>query len=210
MCGEELSVRFLFAANTGSPPRVRGGDNHGVFLRGAQRITPACAGRSREIALPAALGQDHPRVCGEESTTRDLLDVGMGSPPRVRGGGDASGGYGYVQGITPACAGRSACQKDGYGAGEDHPRVCGEESSMISSMLPLEGSPPRVRGGVSPSPNATPTTGITPACAGRRVRFPSRPRSRWDHPRVCGEEPPRSPPISPAKGSPPRVRGGAS
>ena len=50
-------------------------------------------------------------------------------------------------------------------------------------------------------------SGITPACAGKRVRQHRRAGGKRDHPRVCGEKSFSKSPASSRRGSPPRVRG---
>ena len=50
-------------------------------------------------------------------------------------------------------------------------------------------------------------SGITPACAGKRVRQHRRAGGKRDHPRVCGEKGSRYREIIRSMGSPPRVRG---
>ena len=49
--------------------------------------------------------------------------------------------------------------------------------------------------------------GITPACAGKSLRFHLRSAVRWDHPRVCGEKWEEELSSRLEEGSPPRVRG---
>ena len=49
--------------------------------------------------------------------------------------------------------------------------------------------------------------GITPACAGKRLRLGCRKSETKDHPRVCGEKKINGDIITDVKGSPPRVRG---
>ena len=49
------------------------------------RITPAYAGKRLLEALETIRNQDHPRVCGEKSSTEKRLVRLMGSPPRMRG-----------------------------------------------------------------------------------------------------------------------------
>ena len=70
----------------------------------------------------------------------------LGSPPRVRGRGNAfhiSKRYGR---ITPARAGKSRPLCASRGHGGDHPRACGEEYGTSPSRVLKMGSPPRVRG----------------------------------------------------------------
>ena len=127
VCGEKASQLHAFGFIVGSPPRVRGKALSAYSHEHHSGITPACAGkRSRDVAA-LQLGWDHPRVCGEKSKPKPGKDRRMGSPPRVRGKGQAACEVVVEFGITPAYAGKSAAQsRDGLCAG-DHPRVCGEK-----------------------------------------------------------------------------------
>ena len=71
--------------------------------------------------------------------------------------------------ITPAYAGKSAIQVNGFEKTQDHPRLCGEKNSFIL-IHPLSlGSPPPMRGKVTEH-----TSSVT---------------SCGDRPRLCGEKP---------------------
>ena len=111
----------------------------------------------------------------------------MGSPPRVRGKLTFRSCLPPVSGITPACAGKTGnFWLYTFRAG-DHPRVCGENISIVS--VPADES------------------GITPACAGKTLRRYRSRKASGDHPRVCGEN---ALPLCKTLldvGSPPRVRG---
>ena len=50
-----------------------------------------------------------------------------GSPPRARGEGHEAADLRPVDGITPACAGRSNTAIVSHKNGQDHPRVRGEK-----------------------------------------------------------------------------------
>ena len=51
-----------------------------------------------------------------------------------------------ARGITPAHAGKTI-DKDGVIViGQDHPRACGENLVKQKTVLPRQGSPPRMRG----------------------------------------------------------------
>ena len=71
------------------------------------------------------------------------------------------------------------------------------------------GSPPRMRGKVRGRGFHCPTSGITPAYAGKRNFWRLRCGSMWDHPRVCGEKFPGWELQKCVVGSPPRMRGKA-
>ena len=194
----------------GSPPRMRGKAvaifrqlHHG-------RITPAYAGKRDSIPQQSSLRRDHPRVCGEKPRIFFMSIRSAGSPPRMRGKGQPLYIVVSESGITPACAGKSLVRELLLIVSRDHPRVCGEKQRTLAVQDEPQGSPPRVRGKVWRSPAAPGTQGITPACAGKRRPVPSPRSTRQDHPRVCGEKPPKGCGLNLILGSPPRVRGKAA
>ena len=109
--------------------------------------------------------------------------------------------------ITPAYAGkRHVCNAPCKGMG-DHPRVCGEKDAEMAVLSQEMGSPPRMRGkAVMPSTRMS-AARITPAYAGKSLRFLSSAHHIWDHPRVCGEKYTPAPVRLCWMGSPPRMRG---
>ena len=84
-CGEQLAKMCGTSPVTGSSPRVRGA----VWaVRGGRayfRIIPARAGSSLHHAGRRESMWDHPRACGEQSSSTVLMMNLMGSSPRVRG-----------------------------------------------------------------------------------------------------------------------------
>ena len=112
-------------------------------------------------------------------------------------------------GITPAYAGKrtksSRCPPRMW----DHPRVCGEKNLCILRRVEIPGSPPRMRGKAAGPARQGRRLGITPAYAGKSIRSSARGRTRWDHPRVCGEKCMCGWYVSAFVGSPPRMRGKA-
>ena len=129
------------------------------------------------------------------------------SPPRMRGKVIVRSRNAVQIGITPACAGKRHCPRFRPGKTRDHPRVCGEKSSLMQMDVGPLGSPPRMRGKGELPKDTKDYFGITPAYAGKRMLYARAVRRDRDHPRVCGEKcgPLRWGPEMP--GSPPRVRG---
>ena len=70
-----------------------------------------------------------------------------------------------------------------------------------------KGSPPQVRGKLVPTPDTQLEKRITPAGAGKTQRQIRQRSVCWDHPRRCGENPPKSGIGGMVGGSPPRMRG---
>ena len=170
VCGEKNPAHTLGNPPTGSPPRVRGKDVHKKKSYSRMRITPACAGKSTRLAQIQKPAEDHPRVCGEKYPTPHWRFVSPGSPPRVRGKERDDFGAVGPAGITPACAGKRAPSAEHAASQRDHPRVCGEKPVEHSPPAAPSGSPPRVRGKVDNRLKICYNLGITPACAGKRLK----------------------------------------
>ena len=65
VCGENGLNSISLPRSSGSPPRVRGKQIWLVVKMLSNRITPACAGKTRLSRLYYSYPRDHPRVCGE-------------------------------------------------------------------------------------------------------------------------------------------------
>ena len=188
MCGEKCQWAPITSRGLGSPPRVRG---KAVQLAKWQRpagITPACAGKRLSSIYSNLKGKDHPRVCGEKSMHREPHKMKRGSPPRVRGKENKTNIDRTLAGITPACAGKRTTNRSGALKHWDHPRVCGEKKETMKNSPDYMGSPPRVRGKDRQPKTTKRPSGITPACAGKRLLRNCSPLQFGDHPRVCGEK----------------------
>ena len=70
-------------------------------------------------------------MCGEKSEASMRKSAEEGSPPRVRGKDIYYKPISKDSGITPACAGKSPCQRPVNHSRKDHPRVCGEKCFQI-------------------------------------------------------------------------------
>ncbi len=191
----------------GSPPRARGAGQGDVPADHRHGITPACAGSRPSPPTRRTPVADHPRVRGEQSSTRRAIQSYMGSPPRARGAvrrpvRGAGGG-----GITPACAGSSPGCATPPRRASDHPRVRGEQFLVLSALAGIAGSPPRARGAGHLQGASRSGHGITPACAGSRPDHQGGLIMFEDHPRVRGEQIRRGFQRLPWTGSPPRARG---
>ena len=85
VCGEQTALSLDMRVEGGSPPRVRGTVPYSSGKSRTGRIIPACAGnRGHGVRLLRA-GGDHPRVCGEQPSSKTTPPSTSGSPPRVRG-----------------------------------------------------------------------------------------------------------------------------
>ena len=172
-------------------------------------ITPACAGKRHQRPGKVLRRQDHPRMRGEKARLICASASVRGSPPHARGkeaviSAPGSPGAGspphargkvfrvfhlrWPSGITPACAGKST-MVPGHATGmEDHPRMRGEKSQVITVFSVRGGSPPHARGKDLPPYHLLPMLPITPACAGKRHQQISLVHPSGDHPRMRGEK----------------------
>ena len=64
---------------------MRGKALNGVATWNGSRITPAYAGKRIARGRFNLLDQDHPRLCGEKSTSVEVSANVLGSPPPMRG-----------------------------------------------------------------------------------------------------------------------------
>ena len=146
VCGEKGWQTTLAKHLTGSPPRMRGkGFAHSV-INSDFGITPAYAGKSKHYAPTCRLRRDHPRVCGEKHKRPCACLYSGGSPPRMRGKVHRVHQELCRVGITPAYAGKSFTSVFTSLEVQDHPRVCGEKRTNLSTSPVIIGSPPRMRG----------------------------------------------------------------
>ena len=167
MCGEKPDILPLSAWTRGSPPRMRGKVQLQPGQPAALGITPAYAGKSKNLPALVCGNGDHPRVCGEKRKDFETANRKKGSPPRMRGKGCMFCCSPAKVGITPAYAGKSLLCMDFCPAYRDHPRVCGEKGGSFRSCAPGRGSPPRMRGKGGVLSGRVGAQRITPAYAGK-------------------------------------------
>ena len=188
MGGEKVSHLVRSPQLLGSPPRGRGKVFQKLANGEPARITPAWAGKSGLLPLPARPHGDHPRVGGEKMFFTFLAMSAVGSPPRGRG---KEGGNREVEppaGITPAWAGKRTSWTITTALHGDHPRVGGEKDSRFHGSRRGSGSPPRGRGKADDTGVVEGGHGITPAWAGKRATPTKTGCPGGDHPRVGGEK----------------------
>ena len=136
LCGEKPAVSRSFSLSRGSPPPMRGKASPHSCRKSYAGITPAYAGKRKDIIKSNALNRDHPRLCGEKMETGILDGQMMGSPPPMRGKVLSHLPSIVNKGITPAYAGKSAGVANTPLEIKDHPRLCGEK------ILPFCDVPP--------------------------------------------------------------------
>ena len=107
MRGEDFAPSASLPRTNGSPPHAQGRRTSGVCRTDPPRITPACAGKTtcQRVAVP--LMTDHPRMRGEDTLGRYSMYSAPGSPPHARGRHELGLVSAFLEGITPACAGKT-------------------------------------------------------------------------------------------------------
>ena len=167
---------------------MRGKDRSGTANARSERITPAYAGKSYRTHSVRQCLTDHPRLCGEKRSGGSTSSLVRGSPPPMRGKGEAFKGDYATSRITPAYAGKRLFIKLLEINSQDHPRLCGEKRNPRISYNHGKGSPPPMRGKASVPKMLQLSSGITPAYAGKRDSGTGANVPAKDHPRLCGEK----------------------
>jgi len=166
LCGEYLFSLFSPPVLVGSPPPMRGiserisDDPEGI------RITPAYAGNISVLTPLKLINQDHPRLCGEYLMVGISDGLSYGSPPPMRGICSRHLKISQIKRITPAYAGNMHLIKSSSPQARDHPRLCGEYSTIALDITNIAGSPPPMRGISAGKATSLGFGRITPAYAG--------------------------------------------
>ena len=171
------------------------------------RIIPARAGPTQRRHTVRHPDKDHPRSCGANAVLASTLTGRYGSSPLVRGQRDGRANRAGLLRIIPARAGPTYFINHVDYINADHPRSCGANMQARHFGAGLSGSSPLVRGQRSSLRPAWPRPRIIPARAGPTWWPPSAIRRTPDHPRSCGANGSRAPPVMHKHGSSPLVRG---
>ena len=107
VCGENAEPPAESWRVAGSSPRVRGKPQSRVIQFHANRLIPACAGKTSAAGFSSVAGAAHPRVCGENFYDAVRASPALGSSPRVRGKLLAAEHGFQSRGLIPACAGKT-------------------------------------------------------------------------------------------------------
>ena len=187
MCGENAFATGNIFTATGSSPRVRGKHRSTWLRRRAERLIPACAGKTISSRTGYPSPGAHPRVCGENFRGFRSNFKRAGSSPRVRGKRFIRLSCRIDNGLIPACAGKTHKTRLQRAFPRAHPRVCGENPTLWDLILNRLGSSPRVRGKHTKANRLPWVLGLIPACAGKTGSVGIFAGCLRAHPRVCGE-----------------------
>ena len=144
---------------------------------------------------------------GEDPSESISTATALGSPPHARGRLGSRAPRGSVDGITPACAGKTVLIVCVPNCDADHPRMRGEDMEATVSRSFRAGSPPHARGRHKGYRYPLSRARITPACAGKTRAGRRGHLAETDHPRMRGEDAFLSYSACFGWGSPPHARG---
>ncbi len=181
------------------------GDEQAVFH--ADRLIPAHAGNTAQLAAAGYFPPAHPRACGEHFSVSGGAASSGGSSPRTRGTQRCQGEGDPHGRLIPAHAGNTTGSASGRRDRTAHPRACGEHSSPCISASSCAGSSPRMRGTLDGGASLACFPRLIPAHAGNTCSSPARWSSRPAHPRACGEHSTNQGDNPMRPGSSPRMRG---
>ena len=166
--GEQHLRRDGRRPRPGSSPRARGTAHVVGAVPPLGRFIPACAGNRRATIDAAANISVHPRVRGEQFSSRLKCACMVGSSPRARGTDPHSRAKWDRARFIPACAGNSGLVVGSPSLPPVHPRVRGEQGMRSAGGGPKTGSSPRARGTEEPADEPHQAHRFIPACAGNR------------------------------------------
>ena len=153
----------------------------------AERLIPACAGKTLAGGPVKLAALAHPRVCGENPPASPACPRILGSSPRVRGKLVVLVAIIFGVRLIPACAGKTPSVRTRSRRVTAHPRVCGENQGPLCEGFFVLGSSPRVRGKRWLLTMGMGTGRLIPACAGKTHFIDGFHDFLLAHPRVCGE-----------------------
>ena len=167
VCGENLHAGDKRQVRGGTSPRMRGKPELTRRMTRTLRNIPAYAGKTLQLQPDQVILEEHPRVCGENCFIIIAIIFACGTSPRMRGKLPKAFGRMWDHRNIPAYAGKTPGAPHLAEPSSEHPRVCGENVSLLRGLGVVVGTSPRMRG--KPS-----------------VRVCSKTTTR-EHPRVCGE-----------------------
>ena len=166
VCGEHLPASIPNQFRLGSSPRMRGTQRGEPRHRDHAGIIPAYAGNTGRESKDKEYTWDHPRVCGEHTSSSAVSAAARGSSPRMRGTRHLHEHLVRAHGIIPVYAGNTRPCRPWRSGWWDHPRVCGEHTGGTYHIRTWLGSPPRMRGTHLHAGQLLREEGIIPAYAG--------------------------------------------
>ena len=185
--GENRTVLSVSDTFPGSSPRGRGKRLTPNRQGNPRRLIPAWAGKTVLLSVEFCVLWAHPRVGGENDSSRESPCHHSGSSPRGRGKPSRDGDFHRMRRLIPAWAGKTRLCWRVSECGWAHPRVGGENVARPWRASRVRGSSPRGRGKPCAGKVDEEAGRLIPAWAGKTsCNYPHYEMSRA-HPRVGGE-----------------------
>ena len=152
------------------------------------RIIPTRVGTRRCNRQTPCQCQDHPHACGDKIRLSVIMQLRIGSSPRVWGQDFFDVSFNASYRIIPTRVGtrkHSQLQQDLI---EDHPHACGDKDKNNLVRVAVLGSSPRVWGQAQGAAVFFCDDGIIPTRVGTSDSFTSDTPQGRDHPHACGDK----------------------
>ena len=130
----------------GSSPHARGKPAYPQLVARQCGLIPACAGKTSTRGPRHPRRWAHPRMRGENTSTPQPINSGLGSSPHARGKRGGAAGVGVSAGLIPACAGKTPSSDEESATSRAHPRIRGENARVHAHAVFCLGSSPHARG----------------------------------------------------------------
>ena len=170
MRGENKRKRPPKNTPMGSSPHARGKLPSSSVKNGAERLIPACAGKTPRVKCLFINRTAHPRMRGENSQLSSAPGSARGSSPHARGKQSSARLLVPFEGLIPACAGKTGRRRKAVQNWEAHPRMRGENRKALSFRIRRIGSSPHARGKLRKSRHAHAQIGAHPRMRGENAR----------------------------------------
>ena len=188
MGGEQGPESGYQPVSPGSSPHGRGTGRLPEHPDHQSRFIPAWAGNSEGDRPRKALRPVHPRMGGEQGSTRRSTDCFTGSSPHGRGTGFLVGAPFFVCRFIPAWAGNRSRYWSCLQIEAVHPRMGGEQLPDVRAVTLHGGSSPHGRGTGGVWAMKHQRSWFIPAWAGNSLNPPYTPDPSSVHPRMGGEQ----------------------
>ena len=145
-CGDKV-VSFPFVVVVlGSSPRVWGQAQGAAVFFCDERIIPTRVGTRFAQSQRRKAYKDHPHACGDKVLKVSVVEIFLGSSPRVWGQAYGYPHPNYRDRIIPTRVGTRNNKLIYRRDIQDHPHACGDKFGAIKRISPKLGSSPRVWG----------------------------------------------------------------
>ena len=130
----------------GTSPHTRGKPTAAPKTNLTWRNIPAYAGKTHFCVSCAPGSPEHPRIRGENITGAHSITVGVGTSPHTRGKRRQCRWRYYPMRNIPAYAGKTSSSRACPENGQEHPRIRGENGTMVWCFIWFSGTSPHTRG----------------------------------------------------------------